>query len=414
MVEQQADHFLAAFDGGAVESCETEVLAGVDVGAVREQFAHNLEVASRDGGVERSDSSRVARGSVRIGSVREEEPHHVEVTEEGCQSERRESVGCDAIRPRRILRKEIAERRDRARRARVEDVDACAPFDEDPCDFGVPVIHGEPNRRNAPALRIEEPGISVEELYDLVGFSALHRVEETLRLVHAARIIGSLPPLPDFGLTPAEARRLRNLSPPWRIQKFLDELDYDVSGKGCRSPRRVLRERKVQCMDAALFAAGTLRVQGKPPLILDLEAVQDDDHVLALYRVKGLWGSIARSNYSGLRFREPLFESVRALVLSYVEGYFNLRRQKTLRRYSKPFDLSFFDAREWMTTEEDLWEIPNYLVGIRHYRLLSHKQERSLSPVSSVVFGAGLVGREGEFPKRGSGGRNVGLTRRVE
>jgi hypothetical protein len=210
-----------------------------------------------------------------------------------------------------------------------------------------------------------------------------------------------LPSRSDFGLTPAEAGRLRRLTPPWQIQKFLDELDYDVHGEGCRSPRRVLRERKVQCMDGALFAAAALRVQGEPPLILDLEAVFDDDHVLAVYRRNGLWGSIARSNYSGLRFREPLFRSVRDLVLSYVEGYFNLRRQKTLRRYSRPFDLSFFDGLHWMTAEEDLWEIPNHLVGIRHYRLLSRSQERSLSPVSRVVFGAGLVGREGESPKRG-------------
>jgi len=198
----------------------------------------------------------------------------------------------------------------------------------------------------------------------------------------------------DFGLTPAEARRLRSLSPPWRIQKFLDELDYDFRGEGCRSPRRVLRERKVQCMDGALFAAAALRVQGHRPLILDLEAVFDDDHVIALHRVNGLWGSIARSNYSGLRSREPLFRTVRDLVLSYVEGYFNLRRQKTLRRYSRPFDLSFFDARNWMTTDEDLWEIPNHLVGIRHYRLLTPAQETALASVSRVVFEAGLVGRK--------------------
>jgi hypothetical protein len=197
----------------------------------------------------------------------------------------------------------------------------------------------------------------------------------------------------DFGLTPAEAGRLRRLSPPWRIQKFLDELDYDFRGEGCRSPRRVLRERKVQCMDGALFAAAALRVQGHRPLILDLEAVYDDDHVIALYRVNGLWGSIARSNYSGLRSREPLFRTVRDLVLSYVEGYFNLRRQKTLRRYSRPFDLSFFDARSWMTTDQDLWEIPNHLAGIRHYRLLTPAQETALASVSRVVFEAGKTGR---------------------
>jgi hypothetical protein len=146
-------------------------------------------------------------------------------------------------------------------------------------------------------------------------------------------------------------------------------------------------------MDGALFAAAALRVQGQKPLILDLEAVQDDDHVIALYRVRGLWGAIGRSNYSGLRFREALFSSVRDLVLSYVEGYFNLRRQKTLRRYSHPFDLSRFDAIGWMSSEKDLWEIPNHLVGIPHRRLHTLAQERALAPVSKVVFEAGLVGR---------------------
>ena len=203
---------------------------------------------------------------------------------------------------------------------------------------------------------------------------------------------GQIPP--PNSLTTREARTLRGLSPPWRIQKFLDELDYDVKGEGCRSPRRVLRERKVQCMDGALFAAAALRVQGERPLLLDLEAVSDDDHVLALYRVTGRWGAIARSNYSGLRFREPLFRTVRDLALSYVEAYFNLRRQKTLRRFSRPFDLSRFDRIGWMTTEEDLWEIPNHLVGIHHERLLTLAQEKSLAPVSQVVFRAGMVGRK--------------------
>jgi hypothetical protein len=203
----------------------------------------------------------------------------------------------------------------------------------------------------------------------------------------------------DFGLTPRESATLARLTPPWRIQKFLDDLDYDVRGESCRSPRRVLRERRVQCVDGALFAAAALRVSGEPPLLLDLEAVQDDDHVLALYRRNGLWGAIARSNYSGLRFREPLFESIRDLVLSYVEGYFNLRREKTLRRYSRPVHLSRFDARGWMTAEEDLWDIPNYLVGIPHVRLLTPAQEKALAPVSRVVFEAGLVGRALSSPR---------------
>jgi hypothetical protein len=197
-----------------------------------------------------------------------------------------------------------------------------------------------------------------------------------------------------FGLTRRELSSLRRLSPPWRIQRFLDACAYDVKGSGCRSPRRVLRERKVQCMDGALFAAAALRAQGYPPLIVDLEAVQDDDHVLAVFRHRGLWGAVARSNYSGLRYREPLHATIRSLVLSYFEWYHNLRREKTLRRFSQPIDLSRFDRVRWMTTEEDLWDIPRYLVDVKHETLMRPAAIRELGTVDRRVFGAGLVGRE--------------------
>lgn len=196
---------------------------------------------------------------------------------------------------------------------------------------------------------------------------------------------------PDFGFTRREAAFLRGLTPPWRIQKYLDQVDYDVKGASCRSPRRVLRERVVQCLDGAIFGAAALRVQGYPPLVLDLEAVRDDDHVLAVYRERGHWGAIGRSNFSGLRFREPIFRTLRELVLSYFESYFNLRREKTLRRYSVTCDLSRFDDRGWMTSEEDLWYVSDHLFTIRHYRVLTKAMERSLAPVDRRMFAAGRL-----------------------
>jgi hypothetical protein len=196
-----------------------------------------------------------------------------------------------------------------------------------------------------------------------------------------------------FGLTPREAALLRGLTPEWRIQKFLDALDYDVGGAACRSPRRVLRERTVQCLDGALFAAAALRLQGYRPLVMDLEAIRDDDHVVAVFQRHGRWGAIARSNYSGLRFREPVFRTLRELVLSYFESYFNLRREKTLRRYSAPLDLSRFDDRRWMTSEDDLWEIGAHLARARHFTLLTPAMERSLGPVDRRLFAAGQLGR---------------------
>ena len=196
-----------------------------------------------------------------------------------------------------------------------------------------------------------------------------------------------------FGLTDQEFSLLRRLRSPSGIQRFLDELDYDLPGAGCRSPRRVLRERRVQCMDGALFGAAALRVQGYRPLILDLEAVQDSDHVIAVFRERGFWGALARSNFAGLRYREPVYRTLRELAISYFDNYYNLRGERTLRRYSRPVDLRRFDRRGWMTSLEDLWYIPDYLCTIPHTPLLARGAERRLSRVRGVMFEAGLLGR---------------------
>ena len=198
-----------------------------------------------------------------------------------------------------------------------------------------------------------------------------------------------------FGLTRNEARLLKSLTPEWRIQEYLDaRLVNDTKGGSCRSPRRVMREGRCQCMDGALFAAAALRVQGRPPLILDLEADHDDDHVLAVFKTRHGWGSIGRSNYSGLRFREPVYRTIRELVMSYFESYFNLRREKTLRAYSRPLSLARFDKIDWMTTEEDLWDIPNHLVKIPHTDLASRATIKTYSRVDRRLFSAGLVGKQ--------------------
>jgi hypothetical protein len=202
------------------------------------------------------------------------------------------------------------------------------------------------------------------------------------------------PGTPPFNLTRSEARLLASLAPEWRIQEYLDtKLLYDTSGGVCRSPRRVIRDGECQCMDGALFAAAALRMQGHPPLILDLEAEQDDDHVLAVFRSRNGWGAIGRSNYSGLRYREPVYRSIRELVMSYFESYFNLRREKTLRAYSRPVNLARFDRIDWMTAEEDLWDIPNHLVKIPHTRIASRAAIRSYARVDRRRTSAGLVGR---------------------
>jgi hypothetical protein len=199
---------------------------------------------------------------------------------------------------------------------------------------------------------------------------------------------------PRYRFTPAERAVFRRLTTPAKIQRYVDELAYDTGAGGdrCRSPRGVLREKMAQCMDGALFGAAALRMNGYPPLLLDLEADRDSDHVLALYRVRSLWGAVAKSNYSGLRFREPVYRTLRELVMSYFEHYFNLRGEKTLRRYSHPVNLRRFDSRHWMSAPEDVWYIPEYLLGISHTALFPAAAERRLNRADPRTFAAGMVG----------------------
>jgi hypothetical protein len=160
------------------------------------------------------------------------------------------------------------------------------------------------------------------------------------------------------------------------------------------SPRRVLSERTAHCLEGAIFAAVALRALGFPPLLLDLEAVQDTDHVIAVFRARGHWGAIAKSNFSGLRYREPVYRTLRELVMSYFEGYVNLRGDRTLRAHSRPVNLARFDRRRpgWMTSGQDLWWVAEYLVGIPHAPLLTPAMVRGLSRVDHRSLAAGLVG----------------------
>src|SRR5579885_2637960 len=139
--------------------------------------------------------------------------------------------------------------------------------------------------------------------------------------------------------TPAEIRKLRALKDPHGIQQQLCDQAYHVADTAW-SPRQVLREQTSHCFEGAIFAAAALRVNGYPPLIIDLEAERDTDHVIAVYKHGGHWGAISKSNYSGLGFREPVFRSLRELVMSYFDGYFNMRRERTLRTFSNPVNLT--------------------------------------------------------------------------
>jgi hypothetical protein len=195
-----------------------------------------------------------------------------------------------------------------------------------------------------------------------------------------------------MGFSPRELRTLRSLDSPIKIQRFLDRLPYHHA-KTVWSPRVVLRERTAHCLEGAIFAAAALRVNGGAPLLWDIEAVRDDDHVLALYRVRGHWGAIATSNYSGLRFREPVYRTLRELAVSLFDDYFNYGGERTMRAYTtRPVDLRRFDSRAWMTSEDDLWYIPEHLCTIRHTSILQPWMKDRLNRVGDRSLKAGLQG----------------------
>jgi hypothetical protein len=197
------------------------------------------------------------------------------------------------------------------------------------------------------------------------------------------------------GFHGGELGALRRLTTPEKIQRFLDDrvgYNKERGGPTCRSPRRVLRDRVAHCLEGALFGAAALRVQGFEPLLLDLEAIRDDDHVLALFRQRGCWGAVAKSNYAGLRFREPVYRTLRELAMSYFEHYYNLQGEKTLRNVSRPVNLRRFDPIDWMIAETDLWPISDYLFQIPHRPLLTSAVERRLNRMDARLMAAGKVG----------------------
>ena len=194
------------------------------------------------------------------------------------------------------------------------------------------------------------------------------------------------------GFNPAELRKLRSLKDPHGIQRFLDDMPYHLADTAW-SPRRALHEQTAHCFEGAIFAAAALRVNGYPPLIFDLEAERDTDHVVAIYCVDGHWGAIAKSNFTGCRYREPVYRSLRELALSYFEVYFNLRRERSLRTYSRPVDLTRFDRLDWMTTDKPIWFIARYLFEIQHYPLITRSQAQGLHRLDDRSFRAGCLGR---------------------
>jgi hypothetical protein len=195
--------------------------------------------------------------------------------------------------------------------------------------------------------------------------------------------------------SPAEKRIFKQLNSPAKVQNFLERLkiNFEQRGETCKSPRLVLSTKTAHCMEGAMLAAAILEFHGRKPLVLDLRSIKpmDDDHVVAVYKEYGCYGAISKTNHAVLRFREPIYKSVRELVLSYFHEYFLDSGKKTLREYSLPFDLNYFNKLNWRTAQDDLFDIPHHLDDIKHFKILSAKQIKNLRKADKIEIQAGKL-----------------------
>jgi len=193
--------------------------------------------------------------------------------------------------------------------------------------------------------------------------------------------------------TREEKKILSGLDRPARIQDFLDGIPYSTEPV-YRCPRSVLRDRQAHCYDGAVFAAAALRRLGYPPVVVNMMAERDDEHLVAVFREDGHWGAVAKSNTTGLRFREPVYRSLRELLMSYFEQYFNVEGLRSLRSYLRPFDLTAMDHLNWMTDDAAMDVIAARLDRRRRLPLVSEHMVRRLSLVDKRSFEAGFMGSD--------------------
>lgn len=190
-----------------------------------------------------------------------------------------------------------------------------------------------------------------------------------------------------------EFKIFKSLNSPAKIQDFLNSLsvNFEEDGETCHSPLAILQRRKAHCMEGAMLGAAIFWYHGQRPLLLDLKTAEPDmDHVVALFKTRGRWGAVSKTNHAVLRYREPIFKTVRELALSYFHEYFLDDGRKTLRSYSRPFGLLAYED-DWLTSGESLWAIPGDLDGSPHLPILQKNQERDLRRADVVEIEAGKL-----------------------
>ena len=189
-----------------------------------------------------------------------------------------------------------------------------------------------------------------------------------------------------IGLTVKELALLRKLDTPQKIQTFVSAIpqNFERNGDSCMSARDVLRTNRAHCIEGAVLAALAFWIHGKPPLLMDLSANdEDDDHVIALFRENGFWGAISKGNHSYVRYRDPVYRTPRELAMSYFHEYYNTKGHKTLRTHSGPFDLRALPDYAWIAGESS-WSVAERLCEIAHHPFFPKSQERFLRPIEKI------------------------------
>lgn len=192
-------------------------------------------------------------------------------------------------------------------------------------------------------------------------------------------------------LSPTERRIFSGLTSPKRIQDFLESIpvNFEQSGETNHSPLLVIKEGTAHCFEGAVFAAAALAYHRQQPLIMDFATAYDDeDHSVALFRQKGLWGAISKTNHAVLRYRDPVYRTPRELAMSYFHEYFMWDGRKSLRAYSKPYDLSRFAPEKWITTDQNLDWLMDRISKSAYYDIAPDSVMRSLRKASKIELQA--------------------------
>lgn len=194
-----------------------------------------------------------------------------------------------------------------------------------------------------------------------------------------------------------ELALFKKLNSPTKIQDFLNTIpnNFERNGETCMSPLGVMRKGKAHCIEGALLAAYILSLHGHKPLLMDLRVAprndNDFDHVVTLFKVNGYWGALSKTNHVVLRYREPIYKTLRELALSYFHEYFTHDGKKNLRTYSDAFDLNQLKNTKWITSTESLWYIALSLNKVKHHTLISPKQIRNLRKADNIEIKAGKL-----------------------